>query len=322
MNTTEKILKYIQDREQASGSELAHHLDMTDRAIRKQLKALFEDGQLTKIGKPPRVYYRLSEAIVQLPVVVSNAEKQIISEQFLYISPQGERVDGLDGFVLWCKRRGFDITQKTKEYKEIFRKYEHLKKQGLISGKKKMTDTFAQNFCLEDVLYADFYAWEVFGKTKLGQLLLSAKQSQDRKLMKEVVEHIRASVEQLVQDKSIQAVGFIPPTVKRQIQFMNVLKESLALALPEVKMVKIQTEVITPQKTLTKLSDRIENAESTIVVTEKLQYTNVLLIDDAVGSGATLNQVACKLRRMGVAQKVYGFAVTGSVKGFDIISEV
>ena len=48
----------------------------------------------------------------------------------------------------------------------------------------------------------------------------------------------------------------------------------------------------------------------------------MLLIDDAVGSGATLNETAKKLKQQfGVAQ-VFGYAVVGSLKGFPVISEV
>jgi predicted amidophosphoribosyltransferase len=47
-----------------------------------------------------------------------------------------------------------------------------------------------------------------------------------------------------------------------------------------------------------------------------------LLIDDAVGSGATLNQVAGKIKDKGVAQKITGLALVGSFKGFDVITDV
>ena len=86
---------------------------------------------------------------------------------------------------------------------------------------------------------------------------------------------------------------------------------------------KVKTPVIVPQKTLNKLEDRIINARETIVVDDTSKYTNILLIDDAVGSGATLNEVAKKIRQKGICSgKIIGLAITGSVKGFDVISEV
>ena len=50
-----------------------------------------------------------------------------------------------------------------------------------------------------------------------------------------------------------------------------------------------------PQKTLRKLEDRIINAKQTIVVDPNQKINlNVLIIDDATGSGATLNEIAKK----------------------------
>lgn len=50
---------------------------------------------------------------------------------------------------------------------------------------------------------------------------------------------------------------------------------------------KVKTEIIVPQKILSKLEDRIENASGTIILTESGKYRNILLIDDAVGPGAS-----------------------------------
>lgn len=78
-----------------------------------------------------------------------------------------------------------------------------------------------------------------------------------------------------------------------------------------------------PQKTLTKLEDRIENAKNTIFVDDRQVHDNILLIDDAVGSGATLNETALQIKRKKLCTgKIYGLAIVGSFKDFDVISEV
>ena len=48
----------------------------------------------------------------------------------------------------------------------------------------------------------------------------------------------------------------------------------------------------------------------------------ILLIDDALGSGATLNETAQKIKNQKLAETVIGLAITGSFSGFDVISEV
>jgi len=52
-------------------------------------------------------------------------------------------------------------------------------------------------------------------------------------------------------------------------------------------------------------------------------YQNVLLIDDAAGSGATLNETAKKFKSVMVRKNsIIAFTIVGSFKGFDIIREV
>jgi predicted amidophosphoribosyltransferase len=104
---------------------------------------------------------------------------------------------------------------------------------------------------------------------------------------------------------------------------MKELENNLKLNLNKVKIVKVKSDIAVPQKTLNKLDDRIKNAEQTFFIDEKRQYDNILIIDDAVGSGATLNIIAEKIKKAKINKgKVIGLAITGSYKGFDIINEV
>jgi predicted amidophosphoribosyltransferase len=48
----------------------------------------------------------------------------------------------------------------------------------------------------------------------------------------------------------------------------------------------------------------------------------VLLLDDAVGSGSKLNQIAGKLKQKDIAKKITGLAIVGSFKGFDVVTDV
>ncbi len=90
-----------------------------------------------------------------------------------------------------------------------------------------------------------------------------------------------------------------------------------------MNIVKATGSVPVAQKTLSKLEDRVENARNTIFIRGNLQYENILLIDDAIGSGSTLNETAKKLKEKDlVKNKVIGLALTGSFKGFDVLNEV
>lgn len=320
--TSDKIIKYIVGKGQATGNELADHLNLTTRAIRKQLGNLLEEGKLYKIGKPPKVFYLLAENKDKgSDITISDDLKKVIDENFLNITPSGERQTGFEGFVNWCNKRKDPVEKTAKEYADTLKKYKPYKKDGLIDGMYKMKSTFP-DIAVDKLFYLDFYSIERFGKTKLGQLLLYAKQSQNKGLIKELVDQIRPQIEELVKKYNIDAVGFIPPTVKREVQLMRELERQLHLILPKVSLVKVKTEITVPQKTLNKLEDRVENAKRTIVVDETKKFKTVLLIDDALGSGATINETAKKIKNQGLAETIIGLAITGSFSGFEVISEV
>lgn len=323
-NTEQKIIAYINKKGQATGKELSDFLGITDRAVRKQIGKLYLKNILNKIGKPPKVFYFIKEnKIARVEESIDLKVKKIIDEKYLIITPAGEIKKGFDGFSYWCDRNHLPIEKTANEYISTLAKYEAHKNEGLINGTEKIVTSFPGRVGLDKVFYLDFYAIERFGKTKLGQFLLYAKQSQDKRLMKEISQQIRPRIITLIEKYNIDAIAFIPPTVKREVQLMKELRNNLSLPLAEINLVKVKTEVIVPQKTLNKIEDRSENARKSIYINDDKVYKNVLLIDDAVGSGATLNETAIKLREQNkVTGQIIGLAITGSFKGFDVISEV
>ena len=323
MKTSEKIIQYIKNNGHASGRELADYLELSDRAVRKQLSAFLEKDILSKVGKPPKVFYLLKKvsSITSSEEVDSEIIKKI-DEKYFLITADGKRMEGFSGFKYWCNRQNLPLNKTAREYIKTIRKYDAYKKNDLIDGMKKIKSTFGKSN-LDKLYYLDFYSIERFGKTRLGQLLLYAKQSQDRKLMKELIVEIKPRVDAIINKYNIDGIGYIPPTVKRELQLMKVLEKGLKENIRGVKIAKLKTEIIVPQKTLNKLPDRIENAKNTFVLEDNSVYNNIMLIDDAVGSGATMNEIAGKIKSKGICKgKIIGLAITGSFKGFDVISEV
>jgi DNA-binding Lrp family transcriptional regulator len=328
-DTSSKIIEYISKNSQASGKELADYLELTDRAVRKQLKKLWEERKISKIGRSPKVFYRIVEKGIAKRMI-SNKEflvgdniKNYIDQNYINITSAGERKEGWEGFVYWCQKTKQDIKKMADDYFSLMEKYESFKAEnGLISGMRKMRSTFSKVY-LDELFYIDFYSIERFGKTKLGQLLLYAKQSQDKKIIKEISQKTKEKVEYLIGKFKIDGIGYIPPTVRREVQIMKELQRYIKLPVRIMSISKIKTEVAVPQKTLNKLADRVENAQKTFVIEDTTAYSNILLIDDAVGSGATLNEIARKIREKNICKgKIIGLVITGSFKGFDVISEV
>ncbi len=324
MSTAEKILEYITKNGQASGKELSNFLpDITSRAVRKQLKNLLEKSKLQKIGRPPKVYYLLEASKENASdTQVDKQIEDLINKKYLYISPTGNAIEGWKGFVAWCNKTKQDPIKTAREYITTIKKFDQFRKDNIIDGMPKMKNTFKEVF-LDKLFYLDFYSIERFGKTKLGQILLYAKQSQSIPLIHQLIKEIRPQIVEIIEKYKIDGVLFIPPTVKREIQFMRELERMLRLPVSTLSVTKVKTEIIVPQKTLAKLEDRIENAKRTIIVDEIKKYKNILLIDDAVGSGATLNETAKQIKNKElISGDIIGLAITGSFKGFDVISEV
>jgi len=322
-NTTQKIIEYIKAKGQATAKELVDYLSISPQAVFKHLRALLDKNKLTKIGTPPKVYYHLIDTTpTTLQIELTSKLKALINEHFLTITPSGEAKEGVAGFIYWCQKFKLDVNRTALEYEKTLKKYAAHKSKGLINGLHKIKTTFDKVY-LDKLFYLDFYAIERFGKTKLGQYLLSAKQSQDKKQIKALIDEIKSQIKQIIRQYAIDGVGFIPPTVKREVQFMKELQKHLELPTKIISIVKIKTPVVVPQKTLNKLNDRVENARNTIVVDDNRNYNNILLIDDAVGSGATLNETAAQIQHRKICRrKIIALAITGSYKGFDVISEI
>ena len=322
--TKQKINKYIEKRGPVSAKELTDYIGISKQAMFVHLKTLIEKDFIYKIGTPPKVFYILKEKTIDFEDVFFEEEiRNVIEDNFLFITPGGEIKEGTKAFIYWCRSNNLEPIKTGKDYYNTLKKYNKYKlKSGLIDGTQKIKNSF-EKINIDKVFYLDFYAIEMFGKTKLGQYLLYSKQSQDKKMIKNLSDFIKGKVLGLIDEYNIDAVCFVPPTVKREVQLMKELENNLKLNLNKVKIVKVKSDIAIPQKTLNKLDDRIKNAEQTFFIDEKRQYDNILIIDDAVGSGATLNIIAEKIKKAKINKgKVIGLAITGSYKGFDIISEV
>ncbi|EKD94291.1 MAG: hypothetical protein ACD_26C00134G0001 [uncultured bacterium] len=322
-STSEKILNYIDKNHRVTGKELTEYLNsISSRAVRKQLKNLVEKNMLQKIGKPPKVWYLLADNKIQTVITIKKNIQTIIDKRYYFISNAGEAQIGWKGFVSWCQKTKQEPIKTSQEYIDTLKKYDRFRKNNLIDGMIKMKSTFKKVF-LNQIFYLDFYSIERFGKTKLGQKLLYSKQSQNKELINELIVEIRPQILKVISKYDINGVLFIPPSVKREIQFMKELEKQLHLLIKPLNVGKIKTPIIIPQKTLSKLEDRIENAKQTIIVQDDNSYKNILLIDDAVGSGATLNETAKQIKQKNLCTgQIIGLAITGSFKGFDVISEV
>lgn len=122
MKTSEKIKKYLGEKQQASVNELVDYLQISRMAVSKQLSNLLAEGKVAKIGKSPVVFYILKKEIIKKEIIagIDNETLGVIEENFLFISPSGDRKQGVDGFEYWCERTNQPVKKTAVEYVKIF----------------------------------------------------------------------------------------------------------------------------------------------------------------------------------------------------------
>jgi DNA-binding MarR family transcriptional regulator len=325
MKTRDKILRYIQKNEQSTIHSLANDLKISRQYAHRIISELEETGLVKKMGIPPKVYYSILAKIEEpLSKSISYEQERFLQEHFIVIDALGQLLEGLIAMKYWCSKQNLLLNKTIEEFISTRKKYlEYYNPNFLVDGLSKLKGTNGiEQIGVDCLFYLDFYAIERFGKTRLGTLMHYAKQGQNKFLMKIIVNEIKQRIVKLIEEEAVTAILYVPPTIKRKIQIMDFLKTQLAIDLPSIKVEKIKTQIIVPQKALSKIFERVANAKNTFIVPRQQAYEHVLIIDDAIGSGATINEIAIKIKDKKLANKITGLSITGSYKGFEVISEL
>lgn len=322
-----KIQSLFEDKKELSVNEIVSEFNISKQYVHRILNQFIESNEIERIGLPPKTIYKLKVVSEKKSVSIENIpsdKQQFLQENFIVITEIGQLLYGLEAFQNWCEKRKLPLEKTIDEFILTKDKYnQYIDKNGLISGLEKLKSTKGYNkIFMDELLYLDFYAIERFGKTRLGTILHYAKQGQNKMLMKFLIDVIKEKINTIISVYKIDAIAYVPPTIKRETQLMKVLANGLKINLPSIEIIKTGGIIPVPQKSLNKIEERINNAENTFVVKGNVSYNTVLLIDDAVGSGSTLNQIAGKIKNKKLATTVIGLAIVGSFKGFDVITDV
>ena len=304
--------------------DLRADLRISTAAVHRQLKKLCERGAIERLGAPPRVFYRLMDSKPNVHQdEINTSDRNFLQEHYLYVTPTGRMLYGVEGLFQWYKdkKQRMKFTDLVAEYITNRREAGTLVGSRGVDAMGRMRDIFPRT-PLDALFYADFYSLPKYGRTKLGQLVLYGKQAQNKDIINSLVQKCRPLIDRICRRYRIGHLGWIPHSLPRSTPFLGEFERKLASPLPKIEIVKAYTgDVPVAQKTLGGLEERIANAKTIVVVARSVAHENVLLIDDAVGSGATLNEAAKKLKKKG-AKTVVGFAVVGSYKGFEVVREV
>ena len=184
------------------------------------------------------------------------------------------------------------------------------------------------NHILHKVYYLDFYSLPSYGKTKLGWYVQKAKVGDKLSIrfVDAIAERLKKPLDILIKQKAVDALLWVPHSLSRQVSLMDELKKNLASYLPQISVMKaFQAEVI-PQKSISDLQARIKNAlSSNHILTNKKQlsaFKHILIIDDAIGSNATIQSIATRLKQSVPEITISAISVVGSLEGFDVIQDI
>lgn len=326
MNITaakQTIIDYLSENPRSKVIDIVDKTLTTKQAVQRHLKELTLEGIITKEGSAPKVWYSLNSRNINM----NNSQNDQL-KSFYYIDSVGNEHNGSEGLEYWCKQRDLDFKKYSIKYLEVIATYSKYYKNNLIDATVKMKNTFKEDCFTNKAYYSAFASIEIFGKTPLYSKLFYAKQSGNKQIMNQIFAQIKPQILSLIEKFEIDTIGFIAPTVKRQTQLMIQLQKYLNISLPHITITKIRNKISVPQKSLSRPSERIENAQQTFMVESGYVGKRVLLIDDFVGSGSSLNYVAKQIVTNKPKTKVIAYAIAGTANGiinnsnkFEVVNE-
>lgn len=325
MKSSNRVISFLTKNGASSINSLSENLKLSKQYIHKLVNELEDKNMINKSGIAPHVFYSIRPIeMILKPTPISYEQETFLNAHFIKVNELGQLLEGIDAMQYWCKKQDLPISKTIDEYIATRQKYlDYYNDEHIIDGLQKLKSTKGMEIIgVDQLFYLDFYAIERFGKTRLGTLMHYAKQGQNKMLMKRIVSETKNSIARIIQEQEITAVVFVPPTIKRQLQIMSFLEKQLALPLPKLEVKKLKLQIIVPQKALSKIFERVANAKHTFIVPKQSKQKHVLIIDDAIGSGATINEIALKIKEKKLATKITGLAITGSYKGFEVINEL
>ncbi|MBK7311493.1 MAG: hypothetical protein IPI93_12075 [Sphingobacteriaceae bacterium] len=327
MTIKEHIIELLEECNELSVKEIVSKTNASKQMVHLALLKLIDEKTVRKLGRTPKTSYRLIEQQPEKPIltipVLTEKQNQFLEGQCLIVTQTGKLLRGIEALTYFCIEKDLPFERTYVELNSNFYALEkYYDKKGKINATEKLLHNKAFDKVWPDNLfYFSFDSIQPLGRTPLATLLYYAKQGQSTFLMTILIEEVKERIYAFIKDQKADAVAFVPPTIGREMQFMKFLKNNLNLSLPHIEIKKINCLIPLPQYSILKTENKIRNADNTYVVSETRHFKHVIIIDDLVDTGATLNQIAGKIKLKGIAAEVTGLGLVGSFKGFEILND-
>jgi hypothetical protein len=324
--TKQQIVEYISKNHSASVKQLVEHFGIYATIMHRHLKSLIDEGKLQKVGSAPKVLYVINKSHkADDSQILTYKEQEYLENNFYTYDSDGQILKGAEGFIARCEQRKFDIKQQFTLYYSMMHSIADQKDEnGLLDGLKYLNPKLGEIY-VKDLKFVEAYQVGHFGKSKLGSLTFYAKQSQNKELIKQVIQIIKNPILSYIKENKIDGISFTPPSISRPVQLMTELKKQLKIDLPEIKLMKLfPSGVIIPQKSLKGLEQRMKNSTNTLFIVDNQKAVHkLLIIDDFMGSGATINFSAKKILDAKLAKEVVAITLLGNIDTkYEVINEV
>ena len=325
-DTKQNIYDYIARHDAVSVKNLLDAFDINQNMMHRHLKDLIKQWKIQKTGKTPKVFYMISKLLEQENNNSLEYEDiEFLDNNYYSYSSDGRLMKWYSWFENRCIMRNMDIHKQFEIYKWIITYIKSLKdKDWIIDWMSNLSDKLG-NIYIDKLWYIDAYQVWHFGRSKLGSIAFYAKQSKNQDLIDQVINIIKIPIKKYIKQNSINAICYVPPSIDRHPQLMTEIKKWLNLDLPEIEFQKLfPNNVIIPQKSLKSMDQRIQNATNTLfLMPNQKHYQNVLIIDDFMWSGATINICASKLKKYNIADKIFAISLLGNIDTkYEVINEI
>lgn len=328
-------------------------------SVGKILQTGIDLAYIQKDGKAPHSYYSITKLakihfVIAHDVVsqvqqsrnnsvrtnneaLSYSDRKALADFYKFES-NGKLLQWADGFIERCNnpKRKLDIHDAAKRYDQIISSIEQRKNNcGLIDvtqefiqgmkSKQKQTAVY-----IDTMYYCDRNNYDEFGRWPLAEKAFFAKTSSNIDLNKMVIGEILPVIDCLLHAHKIDAIGITPWSINRKVQVLWELKKALTkYGIPFIPLEKyFPNNIPVAQKSL-RWDQRFINAQSSIQINlpalQKIdkKFKTILLIDDFVGSGATMNISAQKIKQMEITNNIIWLAFVWNFDmSYDVINEI
>jgi hypothetical protein len=177
-------------------------------------------------------------------------------------------------------------------------------------------NSYKMKVSIDKLLFTMVTTLSHFWRLRCATELYYGKLDQNRYLLEKAINKSIDIIVEYIRNNNIDWVIYTPPTLKRKIQFRDVLKDLIEkrnINIKQIRCDKISSDIIhtlRPQKEL-KWYDRIINARKSVVV-ESIPNNmhNILILDDNFTTWATMNWIAEKIRANNYLWKITAITIT------------